>query len=295
MASQNLLFGVDVSNVLLAYPNTADSTALSGGAWQISLAKLQDRRQSRVARTSNCTLASTTFDVDFGKAKKLSVAAIVRHNLTTVGKWRVRLSNVANFASCDYDSGWINAWPVVFLPETLEWEDDNWWEGTISQEDRAGYPGLLFAQLPRIFLTRYIRFEFDDQTNPAGYLEFGRLFLATGWQPAYNMDYGHSIAWEFSNTKMTRAMGGTPYFDRRAGMRVHRFTLSNMSRSEAMGKIFEMQRTLGIDGELLAILDPSDQLNMLRQSFIGRLRQTSPLTNSTFQRYGTPFEVEEII
>ncbi|MES2073875.1 MAG: hypothetical protein V4488_26210 [Pseudomonadota bacterium] len=283
------------SNVLLAYPNIADSASLSGGAWQIALTRLQDRRQSRVARTASCALASTTFDIDLGRASKLTIAAIVRHNLTTSAKWRVRLSNVAGFPTCDYDSGWIKAWPILFTPESLEWEDNNFWEGTVSDSDRAGYPGLLYVQLPRIFLARYIRIEFDDQVNPAGYLEFGRLFLAAGWQPALNMDYGNSLAWEFTATKITRALSGTPYFDRRAGMRVHRFTLSNLTSDEALSKIFEMQRLLGVDGELLVVSNPTDALNMLRQSFICRLRQTSPLTKASFQRYGTPFEVEELI
>ncbi|MFZ6644415.1 hypothetical protein ACO0LO_01755 [Undibacterium sp. TJN25] len=283
------------SNILLAYPNMTDSATLSGGTWQIPLNRLQDRRLTRVARTANCTPASTMFVADLGKPTKLTMVDIVRHNMTTLGKWRVTLSNAADFSTVEFSSDWIKAWPVLFSPDSLEWEDDNWWEGTVSEADRAGYPGLLFVQLPRIFLCRYVRIEFNDPLNPAGYLEFGRLFLASSWQPALNMDYGNSLAWEFTSTKSTAALGGTQYFDRRAGKRVLRFTLSNLTPEEALSKIFEMQRVLGADGEVLVMANPTDLLNVLRQSFIGRLRQVSPLTMASFRRFGTPFEIEELL
>ncbi|MEW9586239.1 hypothetical protein [Paraburkholderia sp. DGU8] len=281
-----------MANVLLAYPNLTDGATLSGGSWQAPLTNLQDRRLARVARTTDCTTPNTQFAIDLGKDRKLQVVSLVSHNMSTQGQWRVLTGDDPTFVTNKYDSGWQVAWPVVYPFGTLEWEDDNWWECTISQDARAGYPGILLDLLPSIVLARYVKVLFSDAANAAGYLQFGRLFLSPGWQPANNMSYGASFNWE-TDTKVARSLGGTPYFDRKNPRRVDKFSLGFLSDAEAKATVFEMQRTLGMDGELLVAWDPGDALNLIRQSFVGRMRALNPIATVFLNNNSNAFEIEE--
>ncbi|MBP0589274.1 hypothetical protein J8I87_05990 [Paraburkholderia sp. LEh10] len=281
-----------MANVLLAFPNLTDSSTLSGGGWQAPLTNLQDRRLARVARTTDCAAGNTQFTVDFGKDRKLQVVSLVSHNMSTQGQWRVLMGDDPTFATTKYDSGWMPAWSVVYPFGTLEWEDDNWWDGTVSQDDRAGYPGILLNLLPAIALARYVQVQFSDTLNPAGYLQFGRLFMSPGWQPAHNMSYGASMGWE-ADTRVARSLGGTPYFDRKAPRRVDKFTLELLNDAEAKAQVFEMQRKLGVDGELLVAWNPADSLNLIRQSFLGRMRALNPITTVIQGFNSNAFEIEE--
>lgn len=307
-----------MANVLLAHPNITDTGTLIGGNWQISRDNLKDRHLSRVARTATAGKADTQFTLDLGRSRLVSVVAIVRHNLSTAGKWRVRMSTDPGFGSVVYDNAvtvppdggptmrldfltqtymrwdpdWQLAWPTLFPTSVLEWEDDNFWTGSITEEERKEYPSLLLAVMPRPTAGRYIRVEVDDETNPDGYVEFGRMFVGSAWQPLNNATWGASIGWE-TDTGMQRAMSGAPYFDRKEGRRVTRFTLAPLSRDEALGRVFEIQRKAGIDGEILLVWDKDDAINLLRQSYLGRLRQLGPIERVFVDNHSNSFEIEE--
>lgn len=308
-----------MANVLLAHPNIADTGTLSGGAWQVSRDNLKDRRLSRVARTATAAKADTQFTLDLGRSRLMTVIAIVRHNVSTSGKWRARLATDPGFATPVYDNAvtvppdgavtlqmdfltqtfmawepdWQLAWPTLFPTSVLEWEDDNFWTGSITEEERREYPSLLLAILPKPTAGRYVRVEIDDETNPDGYVEFGRIFVGSAWQPLYNANYGASIAWE-TDTGMQRALSGTPYFDHKAGRRVTRFDLGFLTRDEALGRLFEIQRKAGIDGEVLLVWDKDDAINLMRQSYLGRHRQLAPIARAFVGNFSNAFEIEEL-
>lgn len=291
-----------MANVILAHPNVADAGSLSGGNWQVPLDNLRDRRLSRVARSATAQKADTQFVLDLGQSRLVSVIAVVRHNLSTAAKWRLTMANDPTFASLVYDNAvvvgsaspvWPQAWPTLFSTSVLEWEDDNFWTGSITEEARREYPSLLLVILPKPTAGRYIKVEVDDETNPDGYVEFGRVFVSRAWQPQYNAKWGASIGWE-TDTAVQRALSGTPYFDRKAGRRVARFELGFLSRDEALGGVFEIQRQAGVDREVLLIWDKDDPVNLLRQSYLGRLRQLNPIARAFFGHHSNPFEIEEL-
>ncbi|QYY30302.1 hypothetical protein K2O51_23315 [Cupriavidus pinatubonensis] len=308
-----------MANVLLAHPNVADSGTLSGGNWQVALNNLKDRRLSRVARSATALKADTQFVLDLGQSRLVSVIAVVRHNLSTSAKWRLRVANAPSFASPVYDNAviyppdgsaslqmdflapsylawdpdWPLAWPTLFPPASLEWEDDNFWTGSITEEERKQYPSMLLVILPKPTAGRYIKIEIDDESNPDGYVEFGRLFVSRAWQPLNNANWGASIGWE-TDTTTQRALSGTPYFDRKDGRRVTRFELGYLSRDEALGQVFELQRRAGIDGEILLVWDKDDPINLLRQSYLGHQRQLNPIARAFVGNHSNAFEIEEL-
>jgi hypothetical protein len=54
-----------------------------------------------------------------------------------------------------------------------------------------------------------------------------------------------------------------------------------------------MQRTLGIDGQLVFLRNSDDKVNALRDSFLGTIKAPSPITNPYFNVYTAAFEIKE--
>lgn len=285
-----------MSNCMLGFPNRLDAATLSGGSWlaALPLANLQNRIIGKVARSTTDATADTKFDIDFTAEKNIRVLSLTNHNLSLDALYRVRGSTVSNFATSVYDSGWLDVWPVVYLPADLEWEDNNWWQGKYSDEQRAGYTAALIHILPANTLARYWRIEIDDTTNAAGYVQIGRVFIGPAWQPTLNMSYGASIGWETA-TEVQEALGGAEYFQRRTPFRSQRFALDWMTQNEAMAQAFEIQRRAGIDQEVLWIMDPSDTVHALRRRWLGRLRKLSPIEYPYYNTGKSAFEIKELL
>lgn len=289
-------------NCMIGFPNRIDTAALSGGSWLVArpLSKLLNRRLGDVARSTNLAATSTTFVIDLGKPTNIRVIDIRNHNLSLTGKYRIRASaaappaNPATAATYSYDSGWLDAWPVIYPIEALEWEDDNWWSGKYSDEQRAGYVAAATHVLAANKLARYWRIDFDDPLNSEGFLQVGRVFIGPAWQAQNNMSFGASIGWE-TTTEVQEAYSGSEYFDVKTPFRVARFALNWMTEDEGMSNAFELQRQAGVDKEVMWIHDPEDTTHALRRRFLGRLRQLSPVEFPYTNVTTNAFEIKELL
>lgn len=285
-----------MSNILLAYPNRANESALAGGSWVagLPLANLQDRRIRKVARSADLALASTQFTVALPKARATRLVAIVGHSLSLAAQYRITWADDAAFTANVGTSGWCPVWPRMYDSADLDWEADNFWTGSISTDDAEGYPACLRFLLASPVYKRYWHVEIDDSGNAAGYVDLGRLVIADGWQPTYNLSYGSTIGWE-DKTATTEALSGEEYFDPANLYRVMTFALRNLSSDEAMRRVFEMQRQLGISGELFVSYDGATQTpDSFRKSFLGRMRKLSPIEHPYFHNYSSAYEIKEI-
>ncbi len=285
-----------MQNIILAWNNRIDAATLSGGSWVSSLPRtnLQSRALGKVARTGDLLPASTQFDIDLGAARFVRLAALVAHNISLAGLIRLRGSAASDFSTAEYDSGWIAAWPVVYPLGTFPWGDPRVWTGQYTEEEISGYVLTLPLPVPADTMARYWRIEIDDAGNPDGYIQIGRAFIASGWQPAYNISYGVSHAWE-TDTAVQRARSGAEYFDRRPPRRVERLRLDWLSEDEAMANAFEIQRQAGIDLEVFYLYDPDDTVHRLRRSFLGRLRTLSPIEHPHIAAHRAAFEIQELL
>lgn len=282
-----------MGTICLAYPNRAPSATLSGGNWQTGLAPLQTRALAEVARSAGLTLAATQLDVDLGRHRAVSFIALVRHNLSLAGSVRITIGSTAGGADL-YDSGWQDVWPAVRPLPVQGWFAPNWWHGKLTDEERALVSADHSVLLPLPVLARYLRIEIDDQANPAGYVEAGMLFIADGWRPAVNIDWGYSLAWQ-DKTAVEEADSGMEFFGQKARRRRASFRLSHMSTDEAMGRAFDLDGQLGISGDLYYFTDTDDLLHKLRRSFLGRLEQTSEISHASYDRHGKAFQLIERI
>lgn len=279
---------------MIGFPNNIDLATLSGGVWSVGLPQnnIKKRALKEYARTTDVALASAVIDIDQGKLRNTRVLAVVNHNFSQFAKYRIR-SSIDAFASFDYDSGWQDVWPVVYPFGTKGWEDPNWFGGKLSEEEMQGYTANLIHLLPTVSLHRYWRIEIDDTTNPAGYLQCGRVFIGPAWQPEVNMTWGASIAWE-TKTEVAESEGGSESFKVRTPYRVSRYKLEHIAQDVAMATVFEMQRRAGIDKELLWIENPDDAVNALRTRYLGRMRQLSPIEYPYYEHHSTAFEIKEL-
>lgn len=284
-----------MQNIILAYPNLADEATLSSGSWltALPLDNLKNRILQKVARSSDDANASTKFDIALTKDRPIKVVVLINHNISSAGLYRIRGSTVSNFSTTVYDSGWKEAWPAVYAPISLEWEQDNFWDGKLSADESAQFIHNLIEVLPTTSIARYWRVEIDDTANPDTYIQIGRLFLAGQWQPSNNIAYGASAGYE-TNTTLETSIGGTEYFDVRKNFRTFKFSIQDIGYNEGIQKALDMSRSQGIDKEVFLIPDPDDALNMIRRAFLGRLRTLSVLEYPYYSTNNIGFDIKEI-
>lgn len=282
-----------MANVMICFPNRGDAATLAGGNWQSPLNRLQTRLLSDVARSSGLALGNTKFTIDLNSTRLLTVVALVRHNIGVFGRYRLSIGSSSGGSDL-YSSGWQDVWPTQVPIESLEWESDRWWTGRMSDEELVGYPAALVHVMPVQISARYCTLEIDDQYNPAGYIEAGRLYLAERWQPVFNASWGGSLGFE-TDTVVTASPGGVDFFDERPPYRVSRFSLDFMRDAEALGVVLEMQRQLGVSRDLFLLWDADDIQNRQRHSYLGRLRQLSPIEMAGYDRRKTTFEIKELL
>lgn len=284
------------SRTLIAYGNRCDEGTLSGGTWlsTLPLANLQNRLIAKVARSSGTTTAATQFDINLGRARRIGMLSLIGHNLTVVAKVRVRGDDASDFATPLYDSGWVDVWPSGMIPpELLEWEDDNFWLGTLSDQARAGYQSPFIHRVASLPSLQYWRVEVDDTSNSDGYIQIGRLFLADVWQPERGPVVGAAQGME-DTTDIMSSLGGSEYFDLGAKPRGHRFVFPALNKDEAYGRLVDMQNMLGISGELLIDPDYADLANKPRLAFVARFVSLGEVVNEGGGRYSSTMNVREV-
>lgn len=286
-----------MANILLAWQNRADEGTLSSGSWQstLPLANLQNRVVQKVARSTNANLSSTKFDIDLGAARSVGVVALVVHNISVIGKVRITGDDAADFSTPVYQSGWIDCWPAGQIPQSLlEWEDDNFWLGTLSNNQRAGYQSPFIHILPTAQILRYWRVEVDDTTNADGFVQIGRLFISASWRPAINYSFGAELRYT-DPTPIAQSLSGAEFFDVRSRAREFTVTLGGLTNSEAFDYALQIQRLAGVSGEVLVVPDSDDTTRLPIRAYLGRMTDLRPIANPKPDRFETAFTVRELI
>lgn len=286
-----------MANVFLAWQNRVDEGTLSGGSWSatLPLANLQNRQVQKVARSANLLLGSTQFTIDLGQPRNTGVIALVVHNIGVTGKVKITASDSAGFSTLYYDSGWVDVWPAGMIPQNLlEWEDDNFWLGTLSASARAGYQSPFIHLLSNPPTMRYWKVEIDDTGNGDGHIQIGRLFMATGWRPTYNYIYGAELGYQ-DPTGVDTSLSGAEFFDPRSKYRTFRFSLDALGNDEAYGSMLELQRLAGTSGEVLLVPDSDDPASFPARAFVGRLINASPISQNRPTTHQVGYTLKELL
>lgn len=181
----------------------------------------------------------------------------------------------------DYDSGVVDAWDSTYLSAT-----------TAEARDGLRSTPTIIPTTPQTY--RYWRIDIDDDTNPDGYIELGRVFMGSLWQPGINMVYGASLHYE-ARDEAGETRSGAEYFDEREGFRVARFRLQAATEGEAVLTLMRMQRQLGTSGELFFVWDDDDTTYAPERTFLGRMRAVSPITAARWSEFEAEFDIKEML
>lgn len=194
-----------------------------------------------------------------------------------------------------YDSGWVDCWPSGMIPlSLLEWDDDNYWLGTLSQSARAGYQAPFIHLLSSAQTLQHWRVEVGDTSNPDAFVQIGRLFMASTWAPSVNYAYGAGLGFE-DPTLIDTSLSGAEYFDVRSRFRVFDFELQFVTASEAYNNVLDLQRLSGVSGEVLVVPDSDDGATQPARAFVGRLRQMGPIRQPQPTAFSVAFQAKELI
>lgn len=291
-------------NCVLGYPIYSDVNpafavvpALSGGAWSagLPLTNLQNRELSKVARSSNALAPSTQFTADLGVARAWRAYALLGHNCSLAATVRVRAGDhPTDFTGGHllYDSTTVDVWRAVYPGGSIPSYHPSFATGKLTAESAVGFPMPIMFVPPAPISARYLLTEITDTTNPAGYVQAGRLVIAYGYQPSLNMSYGLRLGYE-SATQRLESDGGQFLFNAKPRRRSVTFAINDLPQDEALVEPFDLQRRVGTSEQLLFVFDPTDTALMPWRSFLSVFKELSALEMATFARFGVPLSLIE--
>jgi len=282
-----------MSNMIISAVNYVDDGTLTVDDEVATLpgTYLQDRQIVRIWRNTQLT---AQIDVDFGQSRIVDFAALIKHNISTTGTIRWRFSNVSDFSTTVYDSGVVDAWPIVEEFGTLPWGVFSW-GGYLNPTVAAEYTISTFDVLDSTVQARYLRIDISDPDNTDGYIQAGRLISGPAYRPSIN--YANGVEFEFvDESRVTKSRGGQTFIDEVERFRRIRFDLINLPENEVFQNVFNrLDRLKGIAGDILVIPQPDKPSTWITQNIYGRITNTDPIVNSALTYYGRRIEVEELI
>jgi hypothetical protein len=210
---------------------------------------LYDPILKAVARTT--TASTVRIGITLDQPEIVGVVCVANHNLSTAAKWSVTVYNDASKTTVRDSSGLIWVWPRVYSLGNRVWGHNNFWRGEIEEKQRTKFTHLATYFLTESSKSSYIEIEIQDSGNAAGYLQFGRLFVASVMQPEFNPDYGALTYYFEDKTEYDEASDGTPYFFNRAIKRGVRYDLQSLSVDEAFGHYYFNTLLSGTSGLVL--------------------------------------------
>lgn len=264
-----------MANCSLLWDKASDRGTISSGSWVGGLpaTNFQEADVQKVARSTNAATSSTKFRIDLGTAKPepLSSFAMLNHNGTTVSQWRIVVTSDSTDADPlqrVLDTGLMNMWVPTVVFGALPWGAYPW-DGI----DTSAYPSgvLAYYALPDVVLGRYIWVYISDAANPAGYFQAGRFLAGVAWTPSTNYSEGATIKYNDPSV-IKRTRGGKRLTLVRPSFRQISIKFDYLTKEEAFGIAFEVERQLGKTGNFLLVMDPDEAGNFrFRRTIYGAL------------------------
>lgn len=279
-----------MANARIIFANSWDSASLNqnGGDFEPSLpiGNSQIYNNSRVFRTQTTEDVEVLFDWD--SPVFLEAFAFWRHNLTSEATIRIELFNGPNqTGDVIFDSGSL----LGDVPKTLG--DLVWGKDPLGV---SSYTGWAVASRSFFFDEVYVaasgRLTISNPTNPAGYLEIGRIYAGEAFEPTFNIDLGHSFKWE-TDVRSKPTAGGTVHTLDAATYRVLSFNLSHLTPGDR-GVFADLTRTTSTHRDFFISLRPNQGGTVERDySFAAKFTDLPTLTAEA-SRYQTKCKIREV-
>jgi hypothetical protein len=233
---------------------------------------------------------------DLGAAYRVGAVAIVGCNLSNNGTYRVRVSSSSTFATSLYDSGSrerdrfysdaeiARALSSEFFPDGLP----NDFTGRRIQRQ------VLLVILPAEVTGQYVRVDFDDPTNPDGYMEVSYIYAGISLEPDRDLLYG----WKIQRDNIVRggqAACGQYWSASVLHKTLMEFTLAPQRESDLTGYWMLLESLVSINEEgIVSLVDFTDS-KKYTTTIYGKFAQSSINTNIAFQSWQLNMRVEELI
>lgn len=282
-----------MTRAIIGFPRATPFFTYSGGSYVAGypVTNLQTLPLSQVARSTSTSMtiraASTT-------SRRVGMIGLARHNFSLVSTGRVRLYSDINWTTLAYDSGVVPIWPKVYPYSTVEWEDDQYWTSTYSDQELADTTWLWINWFDRDYMIGSLQIDVTDPTNTAGYVQAGFLEVAAQWQVGANFVFGSQYGYRF-RSQVNEARGGAKYVDRQTKPRTFKGAITYAGRDEALAKHFERYRQLDFDEPFLWLPHPDEPLHWLRTSMLAQHVDPGPFTYAAAGRDTVPINLEEVI
>jgi hypothetical protein len=193
----------------------------------------------------------------------------------------------------------------VYLGDVMVWDADTdpleydtgyepGWPSGIDAEESEGMTMAALHVLAVAQSARYWRTEINDTANPDTYVELGRLIIAGGWQPTYNLMDNPKLGLEDLST-LQETDGGATIPTERPVRRTLVGAIADLPEDEALPNVFDQQRILRTARQLFVVYDPDDTTHMHRRAFLARWRALSDLELKTVARVGVPISLIEVL
>jgi hypothetical protein len=150
----------------------------------------------------------------------------------------------------------------------------------------AGY-GYHVHMPPTAVTARYWRFDFN--VSGVTFIDVGRAWAGAAWRPTYNIALGYEDGWADLSRVSGSERSGAEFVDSRARQRAFAFALEALSDAER-DDLREMQRLVGIGGQLLLVKDPDSPATT---TVLGRLAATTPLVHRNLPIHAKAFALRE--
>ena len=285
-----------MQNIMLLYNFESDEATLSGGSWSAELpaSNMQNEKLYRLARTLTADMADTKISITLAAPTLPLAVGLIRTNISAAGSWRIRAFSDPERTLAIYDSGWtIAATRAPF--GTIPYGTAGLYDGILPDAVDLERGRMLLKVLEGAAISRYWLIEIDDEDNPAGYVDIGRLVLSSGFQPSVNYAYGGALNFIDNSVSANTLSGGEIRWHRLAP-RSMRFALEYLPHQELFGPNYDFMRGAGFDYQVFVISDPELTDNTLeRRSYLGTLKAMDGMTQSIIKHGNSGFEIKEVI
>lgn len=285
---------LDVNKITLCWPNLIGKSTLSGGSYvaNLPLDLVKDEVFAIRCKTTDLLPSSTQFEVALNRVRPVQVVAIAAHNFSASARCRIRL--YGEDGAMLEDSGIFDVWPEMYKSSQLEWEYDNFWSGTLDEEERGQYTPLMTHFTTEMQMTKRVKVELFDPDNIQGFLKFGRVFIADAWQPSINASYGIQHGFDSADA-FEEAADRTEYVDAKRLRRTASMSFESLDTAEAYQRLYSMQRTEGMHGEVLYSFDTAAEPENFVRTFIARQRELNAIEQPYFDNHANSLNLLEVL
>ncbi|QPI65886.1 hypothetical protein [Vreelandella venusta] len=274
---------LDPNRIALGWPNYIDEGTLSGGNWlpTLPLSHLQNDKFAVMTKSASLNPADTQFWITFPRRRRLHAVSFPAQNFSATASLRVRVYRDTAGTDLVYDTGRVDAWPVVYDMQDVMWGDDNFWNRRLREDDRKNHTPLSNVFFDERVVGSAVHVEIFDAANLDGAVMLGRTLVMDIWQPEYNVSRGIQHGYD-SGTSIKEAgdRARTRYARRVTPKRTATFELAHLSESEAFMRLHRLQRTEDIVGEILYVYSITPSAENYQRNMVCHQTALDPLVNS---------------